>query len=240
MRRLARAAVLAAAISGGSSGSASADVLSWNFEPGWFTAGAPFHGQAGWSMTGPFDVAVAGSAGTPGFGSFSLRVSNQVANPGFDSQPVAPSLTDPAGETSAFSLSGSTGDRQPHYELRLQFRSAAPASAQPGLQVQVAATDHQIGRIGVLVLRDGATGLEVGYFDTPSPACPGGVAGCVAFVETPVAGGLTRGDAHTVRLTLDFVEGPDNDVARVYVEACSPKDLKHVVDAARRFVASGS
>jgi phosphoglucomutase len=29
-------------------------------------------------------------------------------------------------------------------------------------------------------------------------------------------------------------------VARVYVEACSPKDLKHVVDAARRFVASGS
>jgi phosphoglucomutase len=28
-------------------------------------------------------------------------------------------------------------------------------------------------------------------------------------------------------------------VARVYVEACSPKDLKHVVDAARRFVASG-
>jgi phosphoglucomutase len=29
-------------------------------------------------------------------------------------------------------------------------------------------------------------------------------------------------------------------VARVYVEACSPKDLKHVVDVARRFVASGS
>ncbi|HEX2060971.1 MAG TPA: phosphoglucomutase/phosphomannomutase family protein, partial [Thermoanaerobaculia bacterium] len=29
-------------------------------------------------------------------------------------------------------------------------------------------------------------------------------------------------------------------VARVYVEACSPKDLKHMVDAARKFVASGS
>jgi len=32
------------------------------------------------------------------------------------------------------------------------------------------------------------------------------------FVETMVASGLNRAKAHTVKLTMDFVDGPRNDV----------------------------
>lgn len=221
MRRRACVAALAVAALAGNAGAANADVDGWNFEPGWFTAGAPFHGQGGWSMQSTFDVDVvtASTYGSPaGFGSQSLRASNAFASGGFANQPHSPSLADPAGETSSVALAGSSGDRQPHFDMRFQFRSAAAGSQQAGLAVQVAATDNLGSRQSVLVLQDGATGLEVRLFDTPNPACLSGAAGCVAFRQTTVAGGLTRGDVHRVRLTLDFVEGPDNDVAQVFVD----------------------
>ncbi len=224
MRRRAFVAALAVAAVTGNAGAANADVDGWGFEPGWFTPGAPFHGQGGWAMSGPestFDVAVVTTAnyGSPaGLGRQSLRASNAFASAGITNQPHAPSLADPAGETSSVAMAGSTGDRQPHYDLRFQFRSAAAGGQQAGLAIQVAATDQLGSRQGVLTLADGPTGLEARYFDTPSPACPSGAAGCVAFRQTTIAGGLTRGDVHTVRLTLDFVEGPDNDVAQVFID----------------------
>jgi hypothetical protein len=220
MRGRACVAALAVAIGVAHASPASADVAAWNFESGLFTIGAPFHGQGGWSMTGPpaFDVAVVGSGGTAGFGSQSLRASNAAASGGFANQPIAPSLADAAGEASSRSSSGSSGDRQPRYDLRFQFRSAQPGAQQAGLVIQLSATDHLGNRMGVLTLQDTAGGLEVRYFDTPSPACPGGTAGCVSFRETTVVGGLTRGDAHSVRLQMDFVDGPDNDVVQVFVD----------------------
>jgi hypothetical protein len=217
VRRGVRAAAVVVAIVAGHATSASADVAGWTFERGWFAPG-DVNGQAGWSKTFPYDVAVVGTT-VPGFGAQSLRAANdQSANPGFVEQAHAPSVMDPAGEASSVSLTGGTGSRQSGYDLRFQFRSAVPAAEQPGLQVQFPATDGRGSRMSLVTVRDAPAGLAVAFHDTPSPECASGAPGCVAFRETIVATGLARADVHSARLTIDFVDGPSNDVVQVFVD----------------------
>ena len=38
------------------------------------------------------------------------------------------------------------------------------------------------------------------------------------FVYTPIASGLDRTEVHTLKLTMQFVDGPANDIVNVYVD----------------------
>jgi len=78
-------------------------------------------------------------------------------------------------------------------------------------------------------LEDDLSGLRVlfidyqdmapyGAYGNPTTAAKGCGLGGDNFVETMVASGLDRAKAHTVKLTMDFVDGPRNDVVKVYVD----------------------
>jgi hypothetical protein len=64
------------------------------------------------------------------------------------------------------------------------------------------------------------------FFDDYADAAPYGTLanpanGCGAgddFTEVQVASGLSRGAAHSVKVTIDFVDGPRNDVVKVYID----------------------
>src|SRR5437867_10939982 len=89
-------------------------------------------------------------------------------------------------------------------------------------------------RMSYIRLEDDFAGLRVffddyqdrsphGSYGSPLTAAPG----CGPeddFVETMVASGLDRKKAHTVKLTIDFVDGPRNDVVKVYVDG----KLRHI------------
>jgi hypothetical protein len=74
-------------------------------------------------------------------------------------------------------------------------------------------------------MRDTPTGLAVDFADYEDTAPYGSVANPAAgcgpgdnFVTTTVASSLARSRPHTVKLTMDFVDGPRNDVVKVYVD----------------------
>src|SRR5882762_8917854 len=77
-------------------------------------------------------------------------------------------------------------------------------------------------------MRDTSTGLSIDFIEYQDNAPYGSygsplsaAAGCGPeddFVLTTVASGLNRTRPHTIRLTMDFVDGPRNDVVKVYVD----------------------
>lgn len=72
---------------------------------------------------------------------------------------------------------------------------------------------------------DTPTGLAVNFYDYQDGAVePAGT--CVTgdnFVLTSVASGLDRTVPHAIKVSMDFVDGPNNDVVKVYVDGV----LKH-------------
>jgi hypothetical protein len=65
-------------------------------------------------------------------------------------------------------------------------------------------------------MADTPNGLEVNFYDYQAGAGPG----CTGdpFVFTTVAAGLSRAIPHSIRVTMNFVDGPENDVVNVYVD----------------------
>jgi hypothetical protein len=182
-----------------------------------------------------------GASAPPSFGAQSWRISNAFTEGSFGDMPFSPSLANEAGETLAkngngvFTFSG--GTRQNHFEVAWAFTSADPNG--PGTDCRPTDTtlcsylsmapDRGDGaRMSYIRLEDDFSGLRV-FFDDYQDAAPYGSYGSPAtaalgcgpednFVETMVASGLDRSKAHTVRLTMDFVDGPRNDVVKVYVD----------------------
>lgn len=174
------------------------------------------------------------------FGKQSWRISNAYTSGSFGDMPFSPSLANEAGETQALNGDGvftfSGGTRQDHFEARWAFTSAAPNGS--GTDCSVAsltcsylsmAPDRGDGaRMSYIRLEDDLSGLRV-FFDDYQDAAPYGAYGSPLtaangcgpednFVETMVASSLDRTKAHTVKLTMDFVDGPRNDVVKVYVD----------------------
>jgi hypothetical protein len=88
-------------------------------------------------------------------------------------------------------------------------------------------------RMSYIRLEDDFSGLRV-FFDDYQDFPPFGSLGTPAsaakgcglednFIETMVASGLNRSKAHTVKLAIDFIDGPHNDVVKVYVDG----NLRH-------------
>jgi hypothetical protein len=194
-----------------------ADSSAINFEP---TAYAPgtIHNQDGWSSLGSaglgcaqLDHAVVNNSGAPTrFGTQSLRMSNATTSGCFHDHTISKPLVNEAGETSAQNGGMSGGVRQNYFESQWEFASTVPGAEQPGLSV-VASPDRGDGaRMSWVQMLDTPGGLEVNFFDYQRSVGD--------FVLTNVAAGLDRTQPHTIKLTMNFIDGDSNDVVKVYVD----------------------
>jgi len=200
-----------------------ADTITVDFEG--YTLGT-IDGQDGWSSDGAagsgcavYDHVVADPTtyGVGSFGSRSLRISNAVTSGCFGDQTFSKPLTDDAGESLASDaetggLSG--GTRQSYFEAEWDFASTVPGAEQPGLST-VASPDRGDGaRMSWVQMTDTPAGLEVNFFDYQISAAPP----TGAFVFTNVISGLDRTVPHHIKITMQFVDGPENDCVQVYVD----------------------
>ena len=147
----------------------------------------------------------------------SFRMSNQVVSGCFNDA-FTPQTTDEAGESTAKTSAQSGGTRQPYYEAEFTFASFT-GGLQPGLNVQVSPDRGDGSRMSFVRMRHTDTDLELEFIDVQGveppnmPPCQG----CANFVTTPL-GMFDPKVPHTVRLTMQFVDGPGNDIVRVFVD----------------------
>lgn len=204
-----------------------------------FALGA-IHGQQDWQSTGGvgsgapsgsfcavYDHAIADYSAVvpPGlrdraFGQRSLRISNAVTSGCYSDQTFSQRAADVAGELGAssrsrdgltdFALAGA--DLRNHLEIAWSIQSARPDAWQPGLELAASPARGDDHRMSWVQVADWMDGLAVVFAERSDPAAP------ARFVQTVVARGLHRQRAHVIRLSLDFVDGPANDVVRVYVD----------------------
>ncbi|MEY4723421.1 MAG: hypothetical protein RLZZ324_934, partial [Candidatus Parcubacteria bacterium] len=175
------------------------------------------NGQNGWtsghgsSICPTYDVAVMPNAsGIASFGAKTLRISNAVTCGSFNDQTFSPSLADEAGETVAPVSAFSGGTRQRYFEAQWDFASAVPGSEQPGLSVVASENRGDTGRMTWVQMTDTPSGLQVNFEDYHHDNAD--------FVTVPVVSGLRRDVPHTIKVTTTFVDGPGNDVVRIYVD----------------------
>jgi hypothetical protein len=204
-------------------GVALADTTASNFEGPTYSIGT-INGQDGWSKTGAYDVAVAANTYSfPSFASQVLRISNAITSGSFGDQTFSKSLINEAGETDAQPTALSGGTRQNHYEATFDIASAMSVE-QPGLMMSVSPDRGDGARMAYLRFEDHADGIHIFFNDFEDAAPLGTLAtpadGCGTgddFVDTDIA--TIDRTPHTIKLTIDFVDGPHNDVVKVYLDS---------------------
>ena len=192
-----------------------------------YTTGA-INGQDGWVFTGSYDADISDNslfANSPsGFGDHSLRISNASTSGSFGDWVFSKSTVNEAGETSAENGGLSGGTRENHFETSFEVGSTDSAE-QAGLQMSLAPDRGDGARMSYLGFSDQSDGIHVTFYDyqdvSPFGTTVGDSAnGCGTgddFFPTEV-GILDRTSAHSIKLTMDFVDGPRNDVVKVYVD----------------------
>jgi hypothetical protein len=161
------------------------------------------------------------------FGNQSWRISNAYTSGTFGDMPFSPSLTDEAGETNAQNLVYSGGSRKNHFEAQWSFTSADPSGPEADSYVSTSPDRGDGARMSYIRLEDHPGGIEV-WFDDYQDNAPLGqygnpltaANGCGpedVFTDIKVAT-VSRNAAHSVRLAIDFIDGPHNDVVKVYVD----------------------
>jgi Ca2+-binding RTX toxin-like protein len=156
-----------------------------------FTLGSP-NGQDGWSMTGPYDVAVV----SPGItGGRAIRMSNAVTSGSFGDWLISPAVN-PVAEGQRFDAS---------FDL-----ASVSAMLQAGLQISMSPQSGGGARMSFLRFEDQADGVHVIFSEVIGTSNPAN------FVNSDIAT-MTRA-AHTVRIVMDLLPGPSNDVVRVFID----------------------
>lgn len=169
------------------------------------------NGQGGWSSTGSYDQAiVSNSYGFSSFGCKTLRLSNAVTTGSFGDQTFSFSTSNQAGETTATNNGYSGGAMQNHFEAQFDIASTQQ-TPQPGLIISVSPDRGDGSRMSYLRFEDGSNGINV-FFDDVQ-----GVSNPASFVETQIAKELTR-TPHTIKFVIDFVDGPSNDIVKIYID----------------------
>lgn len=218
----------------------SADSRGINFETsqGYHTGSIqnqPTAPPSGWGGSFPpgvinplIDQTVVNGSGRPAsFGAQSWRISNYYASGSFGDMPFSPSLTNEAGESMAQNSMYSGGSRQNHFEVQYGFTSADPLGIESDSYVSTSPDRGDGARMSYIRLEDHPNGIEVwfsdyqdksprGHYGDPSTAAPG----CGPedeFTDVKVAT-VSRNKAHSVKLAIDFVDGPHNDLVKVYVD----------------------
>ena len=189
-----------------------ADTVTVDFENPPYIVG-DINGQDGWGKTGSYDVAVVLNPGIPGFGLQSLRLSDAVTSGSFGDQTFSKALLNEAGETDALNGGISGGIRQPHFEAQFDLASTM-ATEQPGMHMSVSPDRGDGSRMSYLRFEDNAGGIDVFFVDVQCPCIVGNPAN---FVETQIAT-VSRTTPHTIKFVMDFVEGPNNDVVKIYID----------------------
>lgn len=179
-----------------------------------FTLGT-VNAQGGWSATGPYDQEIVPNTyGFPTFGCKTLRLSDALTSGSFGDWIFTSSQANEAGETSSIGSGFSGGTRQNHFEAQFDFASTQSVQ-QPGMHVSISPDRGDGARMSYVRLEDQADGVHA-FFDDYA----GG-----DFNETEIAGGaagipaLSRTAPHTVKFVMDFVNGPSNDVVKVYIDS---------------------
>ena len=199
-----------------------ADTVNVNFENPPYTLGS-INGQDGWTSLGSvgsgcatYDHAVSSSFSTPGFGAQSLRISNAVTSGCFGDQTFAKPLVNAVGEASSTAGTFSVGTKQRHFEMQFDLASAVPSAVQPGLHMSVSPDRGDGSRMSYLRFEDNAAGIDV-FFDDVQQPIPCTPSGCANFVETKIAT-LDRSVSHKIKLSLDTLDGPSNDIVKVWID----------------------
>lgn len=177
-----------------------------------FNAGS-VDGQGGWNVSNAaLDQAVVDLGG----GNKVLRLSNAVTSGGFGDQTFAPrpggtgmTPADPvAGQGQHFAGEASTGALYNRFVASFDVRSVSTEHI-PGLFISISPDNGQGGRQGYVGLQSTASGIEViGYTVTTAGA----------FQAPDTLGTYDFDEWFNVRYEIDFLDGPDNDVARVYLD----------------------
>jgi hypothetical protein len=191
---------------------ASADTVGpITFEPSQGYVPGDIGGQQGWQKLNPaFDVKVATVATYPdasgyGFGTQALRLSDAYTSGSFGDQTFSPPLLSPAGEGAA-----------KHFEAFFLIGSTK-AAEQTGMHVSVSPDDGNGARMSYLRFEDQSDGIHAFFDDVQQPGPCGPTPGCANFVETEIAT-LSRSRPHSIRFSMDFKNGPGNDVVRIYID----------------------
>lgn len=194
-----------------------ADTVNVNFESPLYSLGS-IGGQDGWSnaVNPAYDQGVTTTPATfsSTFGSQSFRISDAVTSGSFGDWVFAKPLTNAVGETSATDGAFTPGTLQQHFETEFDIASILPESQQSGLHVSVSPDRGDGSRMSYLRFEDGASGINVFFDDVTSSGTPGSD----QFRETEIATGLNRAIPHHVKLTMDTLDGPSNDVVQVYLD----------------------
>jgi Ca2+-binding RTX toxin-like protein len=166
----------------------------------------------GSTFDGSYDQAVVSNEyGFNSFGCQSLRLSNAVTSGAFGDQTFSPSVANEAGEAAATSNGFSGGTRQTRFEAQFDI-AATSTSEQPGLFISVSPDRGDGSRMSYLGFGDSAGGIDVTFYDVVGTTSP------VTFVPTVVAQDLSRTVPHTAKFVMDFVNGPSNDVVKIYID----------------------
>ncbi|MBP6213422.1 MAG: right-handed parallel beta-helix repeat-containing protein, partial [Pyrinomonadaceae bacterium] len=199
-----------------------------DFESPGYTLGN-INGQNGWMKTGPYDVAVSPSGGTAGFGLQSFRISNASTSGSFGDWAISPSNANEAGEAGAANGGLSGGTRKNYFEASFSIASAVPGAQQPGLQAQFAPDRGDGSRMSSIRFEDQPDGIHVMFFDyqdlAPFGTSLGDAVGCGTednFFQSDIAT-LDRTVPHTIKIEMYFVDGPRNDVVKVYIDGVLKK-----------------
>lgn len=185
------------------------ETVNVNFEAPSYTLGN-INGQNGWSRTGSFDHVVAGSYGWATFGAQSLRISDAITSGSFGDQTFAKPLVNAVGETGATAGAFSVGIRRSQFDVQFDLASVLPTQ-QPGMHVSMSPDRGDGSRMSYLRFEDNVTGIDVFFDDVQGTTDPAN------FVETLV-GTVSRAAPHRIRLTLNCVDGPSNDIVKVYID----------------------
>lgn len=170
------------------------------------------NGQGGWQVTGPFDQAVVDNTyGYPTFGCKSLRISDSVTSGSFGDQIFAKPEVNGAGEVDSTSADFSVGTLQNHFESQFDIASTKLVY-QPGMHLSISPDRGDGSRMSYLRLEDSADGINVFFDDVQGTTNPAN------FVETQIATALPRTTPHTFKFVMDFIDGPSNDVVKVYID----------------------
>lgn len=171
------------------------------------------------------NTAAANAYHYPSFDRKSLRISNAVTSGCYSDQTFSSRTPNFAGQSGAWSTSPNGavsyvlpgGVLQNHFEAEWSFASTVPDAQQPGLQVVVSPARGDDARMSWVQMADLPDGLAVIFAERSNPASAGD------FELSTVAQRLDRRQPHTIKITMDFVDGPGNDVVRVFVDG----DLRH-------------
>ncbi|HEV7449458.1 MAG TPA: Ig-like domain-containing protein, partial [Candidatus Paceibacterota bacterium] len=172
-------------------------------------------GTPAWTVTnGSIDQRVVSNTyGFATFGCQTLRMSDSYTTGSFGDQIFSPSITNEAGESDALSDGNSGGTRQNHFVAQFDLASAYPG-LQTGMHMSVSPDRGDGSRMSYLRFEDDTDGIHV-YFDDVQGQNVGYQA--ADFEEADIAT-LNRTQPHTIKFDMTFVDGPSNDIVKIYID----------------------